>query len=298
MRKQSKMPFQSGFEHILREREPMAPYTWLRLGGEAEYFAEPTNVDELAQLVQRCRENDTPVRLVGGGSNVLVRDEGVHGLVIHLSAAQFGQVRTDDDGLTAGGGAKLSHAISVAVRDGLAGLEQLAGIPGTIGGALHGNATCHGTDIGHGTQSATVLTHAGQIVDRSRSDFLFAYRESSLDELVILEARFDLERSEPRELTKRMQKLWIVNKAAQPLRDQRAAMLFKDPGGISAASLIDQAGLHAARVGGVELSDRNANYAVAEANATSRDMLGLMDYLREGVMQRLGVELETAIDIW
>jgi len=95
-----------------------------------------------------------------------------------------------------------------------------------------------------------------------------------------------------------MQKLWIVNKAAQPLRDQRAAMLFKDPGGISAASLIDQAGLHAARVGGVELSDRNANYAVAEANATSRDMLGLMDYLREGVMQRLGVELETAIDIW
>lgn len=292
------MSFQSGFEHILREREPMAPYTWLRLGGEAEYFAEPTNVEELAQLVKRCREEDLPVRLVGSGSNVLVRDEGLRGLVLHLSSAQFAQVQRDQDGLTAGGGAKLSHAISVAVREGLGGLEPLVGIPGTVGGALHGNATCHGTDIGHCTQSATVLTHAGEIVDRSRSDFLFTYRESSLDELAILEARFELERTEPLELTKRMQKLWIVNKAAQPLRDQRATMLFKDAGGISAASLIDQAGLHGTQVGGVELSDRNANYAIVEASATSRDVLGLIDYLKEGVMQRLGVELEIALDIW
>ena len=127
---------------------------------------------------------------------------------------------------------------------------------------------------------------------------MFAYRESSLDELVILRARFELEPADPLELTKRMQKLWIVNKAGQPLRDQRTAMIFKDPGGISAASLIDQAGLHGTRVGGVELSDRNANYAVAGANAVSRDVLGLIDYLREGVLQRLGVELQTAVDIW
>jgi len=292
------MPLQSGFEHILREREPLAPYTWLRLGGEAEHFAEPTSVEELAQLVKRCREEDMPVRLLGGGSNILARDEGVAGLVIHLSAAQFAQVTVDGGGLKVGGGAKLSQAISVAVREGLGGLEQLTGIPGTVGGALHGNAACHGTDIGHCTQSATVLTHAGEIADRSRSDLLFAYRESSLDELAILEARFELEPTDPLELTKRMQKLWILNKAAQPLRDQRTVMLFKDPGGISAASLLDQAGLHATRVGGVELSDRNGNYAVAGDDATSRDILGLIDYLRESVLQRLGVELETAVDIW
>jgi UDP-N-acetylmuramate dehydrogenase len=292
------MPFQSGFEHILRERETLAPYTWLRLGGAAEYFAEPTSVDELAQLVKRCREEDLPVRLLGGGSNILVRDDGVSGLVIHLSAAQFGHITAERDGLTVGGGAKLSHIISVAVRDGLAGLEQLAGIPGTVGGALHGNTACHGTDIGHCTQSATVLTHAGEIADRSRSDLLFAYRESSLDELAILEARFELERTDPLELTKRLQKLWIVNKAAQPLREHRTTMLFKDPGGISAASLIDQAGLHGTRVGGVELSDRNVNYAVAGENAATRDVLGLIDYLRESVLQRLGVELETVVDIW
>ncbi len=292
------MPFQSGFEHILREREAMAPYTWLRLGGEAEYFAEPTSVEELVQLVHRCHQENMPVRLLGGGSNVLIRGEGVKGLVIHLSAGQFCDVRADDGGLTAGGGAKLSHLISAAVREGLAGLEPLVGIPGTVGGALHGNATCHGTDIGHCTQAATVLTHSGELIERSRADLLFAYRESSLDELVILQARLELEQADPLELTKRMQKLWIVNKAAQPLREQRTAILFKDPGGISAASLIDQAGLHGTRIGGVELSDRNANYVVVGANAVSRDVLGLIDYLREGVLQRLGVELQTAVDIW
>lgn len=292
------MSFQSGLEHIVREREPLAPYTWLGLGGEAAYFAEPTNVDELVQLVDRCRQEDMPVRLLGAGSNLLVRDDGVSGLVIRLSAGHFSQLQTDQNIVTAGGGAQLSHVISAAVRDGLAGLESLVGVPGTVGGALHGNAACHGVDIGHCTHAATVLTHTGELAPRSRNDLVFAYRLSSLDELAILEAKFELEPADPSELAKRMKKLWIVNKAAQPLRDQRSAMLFKDPGGISAASLIDQAGLHTARVGGVELSDRNANFAVAEAKAKSQDILGLIDYLREGVMQRLGVELQPALEIW
>jgi UDP-N-acetylmuramate dehydrogenase len=292
------MPFKDGFEHILREGELLAPYTWLRIGGEAQYFAEPTGLEELSQLVSRCHAEDLPVRLLGAGSNVLVRDEGLPGLVIHLSAAQFCGVSVEDKDVVAGGGAKLSHLISVAVREGLAGLEPLVGIPGTVGGALHGNATSHGTDIGSCTQAATVLTHSGEIIQRSRDELFFAYRDSSLDELVILDARFSLEQAESRELTKRMQKRWIVNKAEQPLRDQATAMIFKDPGGISAASLIEQAGLQNSRIGGVELSERNANYVVAEAGSTARNVLDLIDLLRAGVAQRLGVTLETAIDIW
>ncbi len=292
------MAFRDGFEHILREGEPLAPYTWLRIGGEVEYFAEPTSTEELSQLVSRCYAEDMPVRLLGGGTNVLVRDEGVEGLVIHLSAAQFCAVTVEGGEILAGGGAKLSHLISTAVREGLAGLEQLVGIPGTVGGALHGNATSHGTDIGSCARAATVLTHTGEIFQRSREELLFAYRESSLDELVILDARFALEPADPRDLTKRMQKRWIVNKADQPLRDQATAMIFKDPGGISAASLIDQAGLQGTQIGGVELSERNANYVVADAGATARNVLDLIDLLREGVSQRLGVTLETAIDIW
>ncbi len=292
------MPFQNGLEHIVREGELLAPYTWLRLGGEAQYLAEPTDMDELAELVRRCREEDMPVRLLGGGSNILVRDEGVSGLVIHLAAARFCDVSIKDGVVTAGGGAKLTHVISTAVRDGLAGLEQLVGIPGTVGGALRGNVSCHGSDIGQYTKAATVLTHAGEITSRSRENMVFAYRESNLDELVILDAQFELEEADPRELTKRMQKLWIVNKAAQPLRNQTTAMTFKDPGGISAASLIEQAGLKGARAGAAQLSDRNANFIVTGTDASSRDVLELIDHLRGRVSERLGVELETAIDIW
>jgi len=292
------MPLQTGFEHIVREGELLAPYTWLRLGGAAEYFAEPTTAEELQELVRRCHQEDRPVRLLGGGSNLLVRDAGVPGLVIHLSAAPFGAVTVRNGQLVSGGGAKLAHLIAIAVRHGWAGVEQLVGIPGTVGGALHSNASSHGSDIGQCTRSATVMTHSGEIVSRSREDLFFAYRESSLDELAILEAEFALEETDPQELTKRMQKLWIINKAAQPLRNQNNGMLFKDPGGISAASLIEQAGLKNARVGAVELSDRNANFVVSQSGVSSRDVLELIEHLRDKVAERLGVDLETAIDIW
>src|SRR5215510_9437172 len=160
------MPIPAGFEHITRENEPLAPYTWLRLGGAAQYFAEPTTVEELTALVRRCHEEGLSVRVLGGGSNLLVRDEGVSGLVLSLSAAVFGKIQVAGRKLTAGGGAKLGHVISTAVREGLAGLETLVGIPGTLGGALHTNASAHGGDIGQYTASAKVLTRGGEIIER------------------------------------------------------------------------------------------------------------------------------------
>jgi UDP-N-acetylmuramate dehydrogenase len=292
------MGFQTGFEHIVREGELLSKYTWLQLGGAAQYFAEPTNRDELIGLVRRCREEDMPVRLLGGGSNLLVRAEGVPGLVIHLTAAEFADVSVRENMVTAGGAAKLSHLIASAVREGLGGLEALVGIPGSVGGALHGNASCQGTDIGQYTREATVVTYAGEVATRQRDELVFAYRESSLDELVILNARFELESADAEELTKRMQKQWIVNKAAQPLQNENTGMIFRDPGGISAASLIEEAGLKSTRFGGAGISDRNANFMVADPEATSDDVLKLIDYLKQRVSERLGVELQTAIDLW
>src|SRR5262245_24808099 len=167
------MPIPSGFEHITRENEPLAPCTWLRLGGAAQYFAEPTTVEELTALVRRCHEAELPVRVLGGGSNLLVRDEGVRGLVLSLGAAVFGRIQVAGRKLTAGGGAKLGHVISTAVREGLAGLEMLVGIPGTVGGALHTNSGTHSGDIGQSTASATVMTRQGQIVTRQKSEWRF-----------------------------------------------------------------------------------------------------------------------------
>ena len=287
-----------GLEHIVKRAEPLAPLTWFHLGGPAEFFAEPNTVEELLAVARRCREQGTPIRLLGGGSNILVRDEGVAGMVVRLSAPPFSEITVGKQTVSAGGGAKLGHAISTSVREGLAGLEALVGIPGTIGGALHGNAGSRGGDIGQWTCRATVMTRAGEIVERTREELVFAYRESSLDDLAILSAQFQLEQDDPEELTKRMQKQWIVKKAAQPLGHQSAGCIFKNPRGMSAGMLIEQAGLKNTRMGQAEVSDRHANFIIAEQGASSQDVLKLIDLVRDRVMDRLGIELETEIEIW
>jgi len=292
------MTLVSGFEKFVRSNEPLADRTWLKIGGCAEFFAEPKTVDQLAALVRRCREEEVPIRVLGGGSNVLVRDDGVPGMVINLNSGDFSELRIRNGQLTAGGGAKLAHAISESVRTGLAGLEPLVGIPGTIGGALHGNAGSRSGDIGQWACRATVMTRSGEILHREREDLVFAYRQSSLDELVILSAEFQLEEEDPEQLTKRMQKQWIIKKAAQPLSHQNVATVFKNPRGMSAGMLIDQAGLKGTRVGAVEVSQRHGNFLIADEGATSQDVLRLIDMIRSRVAERLGVELETELEIW
>lgn len=292
------MTLVSGFEKIVRLNDPIAQHTWFKLGGAAEYFAEPHSVDELAALVRRCREEEVPVRVLGGGSNVLVRDEGVSGMVVRLADEAFREIVVHPPVVSAGGGALLAHVISTAVREGLAGLETLVGIPGTVGGALHGNAGSHGGDVGQWACRATVMTRSGEIVQREREDLAFAYRQSSLNELVILNGQFQLEEDDPDQLTKRMQKHWILKKAKQPMSHQSAGCIFKNPRGMSASSLIEQAGLKGTQVGGAEVSQQHANFIIAHAEATSQDVLRLIDTVRSQVAERLGVELETEIEIW
>lgn len=292
------MTLVSGFEKIVRLNEPLANRTWLKLGGQAEFFAEPKSVDELAALVRRCYEEDVPIRILGGGSNVLIRDDGVSGMVVNLSHPYFSEIQVGLGSLVAGGGATLAHAISETVRAGLSGLEPLVGIPGTIGGALHGNSGSRGGDIGQWACRATVMTRSGEILQRDREDLVFAYRQSSLDELVILSAEFQLEEDDPAQLTKRMQKQWIVKKAGQPLSHQNVAPVFKNPRGMSAGMLIDQAGLKGTSLGGLEVSQRHANFIIAGEGATSQDALRLIDMIRSRVAERLGVELETELEIW
>jgi UDP-N-acetylmuramate dehydrogenase len=292
------MSWTRGFEHFLRENEPLAPYTWMRLGGAAQYFAEPTTPDELLALVKRCHEQGITARMLGGGSNLLVSDAGVEGVVIHLTAACFANVERRANSLVVGGGAKLAHLVSVAAREGFVGLEDLVGIPGTVGGALHGNAGGLHDDIGTWARSATVITRAGELAQRTREELHFAYRSSSLDELIILETVFEMESSDPAEITKRMQRNWIVKRATLPPSSTPQGYLFKDSSGTSAASIIEQAGLAGLRAGDAELSDHNANFVLVGRNATSADVRDLIDNIQRTVQDRLGVRLENAIEIW
>ena len=292
------MDLLTDFEKIVRQAEPLAMHTWFQLGGAAEFFAEPESIDQLVALIKRCREENAPVRLLGRGSNVLVPDEGVPGMVIRLSANVFSEVKIEGQTITAGGGAKLGHVVTTSVHRGLAGLEDMVAIPGTLGGALHGNAGIHGTDIGQWTTQATVITVTGEVFTHQREDLEFAYRRSSLDELVILEATLQLNDEDPRELARRMQKQWIVRKATQPMGHQSAGCVFKNPRGMRAGELVEQAGLKGTRIGGAVVSDRHANFIIAEPECTANDVLRLIELIRSQIHERLGVELEMELDLW
>lgn len=288
----------TGLESIFTPSVPLAERTWLKVGGTADWLVRPTEVEQLVEVVTRCRDAQTPIRVLGSGSNLLVRDEGVKGVVLQLDDGAFGQVRVDGTRAIVGGGASLATAINETVRAGLGGLDTLVGIPGVVGAALHQNAGGRGGDIGQWVGQATVLTRTGETITRSRDEMVFGYRESSLDELVIVEAVFDLEQADPSALTKRMQKQWIISKAAQPGGQERQGQIFRNPRGMSAGMLIDQAGLKGSSVGGATVSDKHANYFIAGEDATADDLLKLIDSVRARVDERMGIELELAIEIW
>ncbi len=287
-----------GLEHIVRTDEPLGPFTSVKLGGTASYFAEPTTQEELLELIKRFVAAEEPVRLIGAGSNVLVPDAGVKGLVIRLAAPAFGQISVEGNQITAGGGASLAHLISTSVREGLSGLHHLVGIPGTVGGALNGNAGTHGFDIGSLVSSVRVITRDGNLHERGSDTLSFSHRSSSLNELVILDATFDLESGEADRLTKSMQQKWIVARAGQPPAVERTVYAFKDHGGESAADVIERAGLKGKSHGDVSVSDRNANCLIAGPDAKAEEVKSLIESIQDEVAIKLDVELETALEIW
>ena len=288
----------SGFEDVVKENQPLAPYTRLKLGGVAAYFAQPQTREQLVGLIERFTENELPIRLIGAGSNTLIRNQGVGGLVISLSSPVFCNIEINADTITVGGGVKLVDFVAAAVREGLNGPQHLVGIPGTVGGALHNNTSAVGFDIGTWVKSVDVLTRSGEQITYQKDELSFSYRQSSLKDLIVLSAVFEFDREDSETLTKQMQKLWIVRRAAQPSSDVRSAYVFKDHGGETASDLIDQAGLKGTRVGNVEICDRDPNYFIANEGATADDFLKLIELVKTQVHDQLEINLETSIGIW
>ncbi len=283
------------FPDITRRDVPLADYTWLKVGGPAQYFVEPRTTDELQGVVRACFAEELPVRVIGGGSNLLVPDEGIGGVIIRIAGDVFAEISIEGSIVRAGAGALLSHVMSQAVAHGLAGLETLVGIPGTVGGALHGNAGSRHGEVGEHVRSVTVVTIKGEKFVRTEDELTFAYRQSSINELAIVEAEFELTPEEPDEIARRMRKLWIMKKSTQPLSFQSAGCIFKNPRGLSAGALIEQAGLKGTRVGQAEVSDRHANFIVTHENATATDVRKLIELIRGKVSEMHGVDLELEI---
>jgi UDP-N-acetylmuramate dehydrogenase len=285
------------FADIIRRNEPLAPYTHLKLGGPAEMLVQPRSRDELSRVVRLCGEQ-IPLRVLGSGCNLLVRDEGVRGAVLRLSEPAFTQVTVEGNRVRSGTGAAVSALISQAARHGLAGFETLVGIPGSVGGALRCNAGDRYGDIGQFVRSVEVMDSGGAVQVRDRDELRFGEHASNLDDPVLLTAEFQLEPDKADAIVKRMRKAWIVRKAAQPLSFQAAGRIFKNPRGLSAAALIEQTGLARTRVGGAEVSDRDANYFIVHPGATARDVLRLLDLVRTRVHERFNVMLEQEITVW
>jgi UDP-N-acetylmuramate dehydrogenase len=286
------------FADIVKGKEPLGPYTCLKVGGPAEFLVQPRSNDELAAVVRLCLQQSIPLRVLGAGSNVLVRDEGVGGAVLRLNAPEFTRVTVDGRRVRAGAGALLSALISQSARSALTGLESFVGIPGTVGGAVRVNAGDRSGEIGQYVRQVEVLDTRGELQVRDRDELRFAYRWSNLDDPVLVAVEMDLEADQPAAIFKRMLKAWIQRKAAQPLSFQAAARLFKDPRGGPAAALIEQAGLTKTRVGGAEISDRDANFVVAHPGTIARDILRLADLVKSRVQERFGVDLELELAVW
>jgi UDP-N-acetylmuramate dehydrogenase len=286
------------FAEIIQRDAPLAPFTHLKLGGPAEMLVQPRSREELSAVVRACARERVPLRVLGNGCNLLVRDEGVRGAVLRLSEPAFTEITVEGNRVRAGTGADVSALISHAARHGLAGLETLVGIPGTVGGALRCNAGDRSGDVGQFVRLVEVLDSQGEVQVRERDELRFGDHASNLDDPVLLTAEFALDPDSPDAIVKRMRKAWILRKATQPYSFQAAGRLFKNPRGLSAAALIDQAGLSGTRVGGAEFSDRDANFVIVHPGATSRDVLRLIDLAKSRVAERFGVDLELEMAVW
>jgi UDP-N-acetylmuramate dehydrogenase len=288
----------SGLEEIVKQDVALAPHTWFRIGGPARFFIEPRSTDELRDVVKRCRENEIPVFVLGGGANLLISDSGVKGAVVRLAGDEFKRIERTDGGLRVGAAADMSKLVLKCVRDGLSGLECLTGIPGSVGGCVRMNAGGAFGDIGNIVEAVHVMTDDGESFTRYRDDLAFAYRSTNISARLITAAEFRLVEDEPQRILKQVKQIWIYKKNVQPLAKGSAGCVFKNPRGLSAGALIDRAGMKGRRVGGAQVSEKHANFIVTDEGAKAFDVLKLIDMIREAVYKKFEVYLELELEVW
>ncbi len=283
---------------LLRD-EPLGPYTWFRVGGAADALFIPADADDLADFL-KALDPTVPVTVLGVGSNVIVRDGGVEGVVIRLAGRPWAQVTAEGDTITAGAGALDSMVARASAKAGLAGLEFYAGIPGTIGGALTMNAGCYGSETKDVLVSAWGLDRQGRRVDYALADFGYTYRHSQASaDIVWVEATYRGTPDDPAAVQARIDEITARREQTQPIREKTGGSTFKNPPGHSSWKLVDEAGwrgrLHRVTGGGAKFSELHSNFMINPGEATAADIEGLGEIVREEVLGKLGVNLEWEI---
>lgn len=288
-----------GLEEIVVENEPLRNHTWFRVGGPARYFFRPRDLQQIKEIIKRCKEEGIRWRVLGGGANILVSDEGIDAAVIKLDDKSFGGCEFEDSVAIVSAGCSLPWLVRETVKRGLGGLEVLVGIPGTVGGAVKVNAGGRFGEIGRVVSAVWSVDVDGELVVREKPELRFDYRCSNIQDQLITKVRMELTPEDPQRLLTRMKETFIVKKNSQPLSRFSAGCIFRNPpGGKPAGMLIDQAGLKGYRVGGAVVSDQHANFIVNDGNATFKDIISLIDIIKKRVADKFGIELELEIEIW
>jgi UDP-N-acetylmuramate dehydrogenase len=290
-----------------RADAPLGPLTWYGVGGRAQVLAEPVDAGQLTQLVRRGHEAGWPVRVLGAGANLLVPEGVVPGVVVRLDAAGFKRLQIDGPRVRVGAGHDLFKLVSRVAKAGLAGLEPVAGVPATVGGAVRMNAGGGLGDIGSVVHEVRGVSAQGEALTLQRDDLEFGYRTSNLTGLIVTEVELVLEPTEPGPLRERVGKLFEAKRASQPMHEPSSGCVFKNPvdqpaaGGRGAGQLIDEAGLKGTRHGSAWVSERHANFLCLDRHdpaAKAGDVVQLMQQVQARVREHHGVNLQREVVVW
>lgn len=278
--------------------EVMSAHTTFRVGGPADYFASPSDVDQVAGLIELCRKCEIPYFVLGNGSNLLVSDVGYRGMIINIMDNMNG-ITVDGDVITAQAGAKLVRVSRLARDNSLTGLEFASGIPGTIGGAVYMNAGAYGGEMKDVVTSVKVMDADGHIYDMSSDELDFSYRHSAVEAegLIVLEVTMKLAAGVQQDIDDRMKELSDSRRTKQPLEYPSAGSTFKRPEGYFAGKLIMEAGLRGYSVGGAQVSEKHCGFVVNRGGATAADVTGLIHDVQKKVMDQFGVMLEPEVEM-
>ena len=280
----------------VRINEPMKNHTTFKIGGPAQYYVTPESVTQIQEVVSLCRDMNIPLHVIGNGSNILVGDDGVDGVVLALFNT-FSDYEIKDNVITAQAGMSLIKLAVIALREGLTGLEFASGIPGSVGGAVYMNAGAYDGQMKDVVTSVTVLDEAGNIRILGRDELDMGYRTSAVAKhnMIVLQVIIELKAGDKEQIKDRMNQLSELRKQKQPLEYPSAGSTFKRPEGYFAGKLIADAGLKGYSIGGAAVSEKHAGFVVNMAGATAKDVVELTDYIKKRIIEQFGVTLELEI---
>ncbi|ENQ3077041.1 UDP-N-acetylmuramate dehydrogenase [Bacillus multifaciens] len=281
----------------VKKDEPLKKYTFTKTGGNADYFVLPTTYQEVQDVIKYANQNKIDFTILGNGSNIIIRDGGIRGIVLNLT--KLTDILLKDNKVIVQSGATIIDTSKFALENHLTGLEFACGIPGTVGGAVYMNAGAYGGEVSHVIENVLVLTRDGEILNLNKDDLELEYRNSSISRegYLVLEATFALQEGDYNKIKEQMDELTFLRESKQPLEYPSCGSVFKRPPGMFAGKLIQDSGLQGKQIGGVQVSTKHAGFMVNVGEGTASDYVKLIRYVQETVKSKFNVELETEVKI-